>query len=287
MTGLLAVALGLVIGLSLGALGGGGSILTVPALVYAVGESAQTATTGSLVIVGITAAVAAVGHARGGRVRWGAGFAFGAAGVPAAVLGTSLNAHVSPDVLLVCFAVLMVVAATAMLTKTMVPARPCEVADDEQAARLRTPASVGRRGGSAPVDLTAPAAGPVHGTVGTALKVLAAGLVVGLLTGFLGVGGGFIIVPALVLALRHPMPTAVGTSLLIISLNSGVALLVRSGQEPFHWAVIVPFTVAAVAGSLGGRRVADTVSGPDLTKAFAGLLLAVAAYVLVQALYGS
>jgi len=284
MTVLLALALGLVIGLSLGALGGGGSILTVPVLVYAVGQSAQSATTASLVIVGITAAVAAAGHARGGRVRWGAGVAFGAAGVPASVLGTRLNGHISPDVLLVCFALLMVVAASAMLAKTMVAARPSELADDEQAARLRTPATVGVPGGAARQDRPAAVPQQAHGKTGTALKVLLAGLVVGFLTGFLGVGGGFIIVPALVLALRYNMPTAVGTSLLVISLNSGVALLARGGHEQFHWSIIIPFSLAAVTGSLGGRRVAVRASGTSLTRAFAVLLLAVAAYVLLRAL---
>jgi len=294
MSVLLAVAFGLLIGLSLGALGGGGSILTVPVLVYAVGENVQAATTGSLVIVGITAAVAAVGHARAGRVRWGAGFAFGAAGVLASLLGTRLNTRVSPAALLVCFAVLMGVAATAMLAKTMVPARPSELAEDEQAARLRVPAHI-RAGPRPSPERTAgsprpAAAGEMGGsrgrpTLGTALKVVTAGLVIGFLTGFLGVGGGFIIVPALVLSLRYDMPGAVGTSLLVISLNSLVALLARGSHETFHWGVIVPFTLAALAGSTGGKRVADKVSGASLTRAFAVLLLVVAAYVMLKALF--
>jgi len=137
MTVLLAASLGLIIGLSLGALGGGGSILTVPALVYALGETAQSATTGSLVIVGITAAAAAVGHARAGRVRWRAGLAFGAAGVAASLVGTHLNARVQPEVLLVAFAVLMLIAAGAMFAKTMVGGSPDDDAADEQAGALR------------------------------------------------------------------------------------------------------------------------------------------------------
>ena len=140
MTVLLAVALGLLIGLSLGALGGGGSILTVPALVYALGETAQSATTGSLVIVGITAAAAAVGHARAGRVRWRAGLAFGAAGVAASLLGTHLNARVQPEALLIAFAVLMLVAAGAMLAKTMGASTPDDDDADQQASALRRPA---------------------------------------------------------------------------------------------------------------------------------------------------
>jgi len=115
------------------------------------------------------------------------------------------------------------------------------------------------------------------------LPVLAAGLVVGFLTGFLGVGGGFIIVPALVLTLRYEMPVAVGTSLVVISLDSAVALLARAGQDSFHWAVIVPFTVAAIAGSSAGKTVADRVSGPHLARGFAVLLVLVAGYVLLKA----
>ena len=281
MTVLLAVALGLLIGLSLGALGGGGSILTVPALVYALGETARTATTGSLVIVGITAAAAAVGHARAGRVRWRAGLSFGAAGVAASLLGTHLNARVQPKVLLIAFAVLMLIAAGGMLAKTMVASGPDDDEADHQAGALRRPA---RSGTSVQVAPNAPEA---RTSVRNVLPVLAAGLVVGFLTGFLGVGGGFIIVPALVLTLKYDMPTAVGTSLVVISLNSAVALLARGGQDTFHWAVIVPFTLAAIAGSGAGKKVADRVSGPHLTRGFAVLLLLVAGYVLLQAALNS
>ena len=284
-----AIGLGLLIGLSLGALGGGGSILTVPALVYAVGESARSATTASLVIVGITAAVATVGHARAGRVRWGAGLGFGLAGLGASFAGTALNSHVDPAVLLACFAGLMLVAAGAMLAKTMVHAHleagggtQTDLAADAEAATLR-------RSGPTLTQLrpsvSAAATAPRLSTA-VAVRVIPAGVVVGFLTGFLGVGGGFIIVPALVLTLSYEMPCAVGTSLLIISLNSGVALLARSGHQSFHWAVIAPFTVAAIVGSTAGRRVADRVSGAQLTRAFAGLLLVVAAYVFARVVLG-
>lgn len=116
------------------------------------------------------------------------------------------------------------------------------------------------------------------------LRLVAAGLVVGFLTGFLGVGGGFVIVPALVLALRMPMPAAVGTSLLVIALNSAVALAARAGAgSGFVWSVIVPFTVAAVLGSLLGGRAARRISPSTLTRAFGGLLVAVALYVATRA----
>ncbi len=255
----LALGLGLLIGVTLGALGGGGSILTVPVLVYLLDLSPQSATTASLVIVGVASAVAAVGHARGHRVRWRAGAAFGVVGVPASLLGTRLNAAADPDVLLVSFAALMLVAATAMLAKTLGPSRSDGTAGDDEQADGST------------------------SRLATAVKVAVAGLVVGFLTGFLGVGGGFVIVPALVLALRYDMPTAVGTSLLVISLNSGVALLARGAQGSLPWDLIVPFTLAAVAGSFGGERVADRVSATALTRAFAALLLVVALYVLARA----
>src|SRR4051812_30946558 len=103
MTALAAIGLGILIGLSLGALGGGGSILTVPALVYALGQSTGAATTESLVIVGITSTVAAVGHARARHVRSGAGTAFGLAGVASSYAGTALNPHANPDALLLAF----------------------------------------------------------------------------------------------------------------------------------------------------------------------------------------
>ncbi|GAC1439881.1 MAG: sulfite exporter TauE/SafE family protein [Mycobacteriales bacterium] len=279
MTLALAVGLGLLIGLSLGALGGGGSILTVPALVYVLGDRAQSATTGSLVIVGITAAAATLGHARAGHVRWRAGFAFGVTGILASFGGTALNARVDPNLLLVCFAGLMLVAAAAMLTKTLIPTHPDSDRDDAEAASLR-------RG---PLPTMSPAVTTTRPdqrvSLAVGVRVAVAGIVVGFLTGFLGVGGGFVIVPALVLLLAYEMPTAVGTSLLIISLNSAVAIAARGGSHAqFHWAVIAPFTLAAVLASAGGKRIADRVSSSQLTRAFAGLLMVVATYVLARAL---
>jgi uncharacterized membrane protein YfcA len=251
---LLTLLLGAVIGLSLGALGGGGSILTVPALVYLLGEPAHAATTASLVIVGLTSIVGAVGHARSGNVRWLPGLVFGAVGIAASYAGTAVNRQVDPDVLLLAFAVMMLVAAGAMF----------------------------RRSAHGPP--VAPVDEQPYLTPGVAVKVVLAGSLVGFLTGFLGVGGGFIIVPALVMVLDFPMPAAVGTSLLVIAVNCGAALLARAGHQSFHWSVIVPFTVAAIVGSLAGTRVAGRVSGVTLTRAFAGLLVAVGLYTATRSL---
>lgn len=258
---LAAAGLGLLIGLVMGALGGGGSILTVPVLVFVLGASAQEATTGSLVIVGITAVAASVGHARSRGTRWKTGLALGAAGVPASVLGTRLNRLVDENVLLLSFAALMLVAAVGMLLRT----HSHDNDDDRD--------EIGS-GQDSPT--TASGAKKV-------LRLVAAGLVVGFLTGFLGVGGGFVIVPVLVLALGMPMPVAVGTSLLVIALNSAVALVARAGSSTFVWELIVPFTAAAVVGSLLGKKVADRVAGSTLTRAFAVLLVVVALYVATRA----
>ncbi|WP_308014066.1 sulfite exporter TauE/SafE family protein [Streptantibioticus parmotrematis] len=252
----LGVVLGALIGLSLGALGGGGSILTVPVLVYVLGQPPREATTAGLVVVGVTALTGAVGHARAGHVRWRAGLAFGAAGTVASFAGTALNRSVDPTVLLLCFAALMVVSAVGMLRRY--------------------------RGGR-----TAAAGPPERSPAHPVARVLVSGSVVGFLTGFLGVGGGFVIVPALVAALGYEMPVAVGTSLLVIAVNSAVALAARAGAERFPWHVLVPLTVAAVAGSLAGRAVCARVPAPVLGRAFATLTVAVAGYLVVRCAAGA
>ena len=254
---LAAVALGVAVGLVLGALGGGGSVLTVPALVFLLGLTAQEATTGSLIIVGITAAAAAIGHARASHVQWKRGLLLGVAGVPAALLGTAMNRLVGQNVLLLAFAALMLVAAIGMLITS--PGSDHDASEE--------------RGG-----------GPSGGRLWP--HVLAVGLLVGALTGFFGVGGGFVIVPALVLALHLPIATAVGTSLVVIAFNSGISLAARLGSSRIEWEVIVPFTAAAVVGSFAGKRVADRLPATALTRAFAVLLVLVATYVAVRAVLG-
>ncbi|MGQ0774770.1 MAG: sulfite exporter TauE/SafE family protein [Pseudonocardiales bacterium] len=253
---LAAVGLGLLIGMVLGGLGGAGAILTVPALVYLLGQSAQDATTSSLVIVGLTAIVGAADHARSGHVHWRIGIAFGVAGIAAAFAGTALNRRVDEPVLLLGFSAVMILAAGGMLSC----ARP--------AIKSALHGEQGRR-----------AQGRRRGRTVLVVKVVLTGLAVGFLTGFFGVGGGFVIVPALVLALGLAMPAAVGTSLVIIVINSAASLAARAGQAHFDWALIVPFTIAAMAGSLAGKTIADRLPNAALNRAFAVLLFVVAAYI--------
>jgi uncharacterized protein len=250
---LLASPLGFLIGISLGALGGGGSILAVPALVYAAGETPKEATTTSLVLVAITALIGIVPHLRAGHVRVGAGVLFGLAGVGGSFAGSRMNTAVDPDVLLLAFAALMLVAAAAMWRR----------------ANRVTPKPVGAavaRQSAASVDAE------------TVLKVIVAGTGVGVLTGFFGVGGGFVIVPALVLALRFEMPEAVGTSLIVITINAIVALSMRMGSGAIVWADVVPFTVASLLGVVVGTKLARKKDPTALQKWFVGLLVVVALY---------
>lgn len=287
MTLLVALAVGVAIGLTLGALGGGGSILTVPALVFLLGESAQNATTASLVIVGVSSAIGAISYARDHHVRWGAGLTFGAAGLASTWVGSTLNRSVPQDTLLLAFAALMVVSGIGMLLKSRT--------QPAQAVRPRQLAAVG--GGTAAADpstdndrddpkprLRAVPARWEHRRSIAVAQLVVAGLAVGFLTGFLGVGGGFLIVPVLTMLLGYRMCVAVGTSLLIITINSTAALLARVGHQHFDWAVIIPVTAAAIVGSLAGKRVADRLPQTVLTRIFARLVLAVSAYMILTAL---
>jgi uncharacterized membrane protein YfcA len=242
---ILAVAAGALIGLALGALGGGGSVLAVPALIYLLGFGPVGATTAALVIVALTSATALAAHAREGQVRWRTGLLFAAAGVLPAILGGALAAHVPGALLTAAFAVVAGAAAVCML-------------------RCR------RRAG---------AAGAVRPG-----RAVAAGAGLGGVTGFVGVGGGFLAVPALVQVLGMRMRAAVGTSLLVITVNSLAALASRAGTvADLDWAVVGPFTGVAVLGASAGKRLGARVSGDALQRIFAVVLLAVAAFMLVDA----
>ncbi|MCM0622147.1 sulfite exporter TauE/SafE family protein [Nocardioides bruguierae] len=300
---LVLVVLGLAIGLVLGGLGGGGGVLTVPALVLVVGQSAVQATASSLVVVGVAALAGAVGHARAGRVRWGTALLLGAAGIPTAWLGAYLSHSVPETFLLLAFSVLMVVAAGAMVRgcpscieidpedapRPSLPrfrrgARATRIAEDvidtPVPLRVGEGAEAAEAGQVATVTRPAVEATPSRGL----LAALLVGLGVGLLTGFLGVGGGFVVVPALVIVMRLPMSVAVGTSLVVVALNSGTSLLARLGGLDVDWGVVGPFAATAVVGVLLGRRVADRLPAARLRHGFAGLLVLVAGATAVSTL---
>ncbi|MFG3203123.1 sulfite exporter TauE/SafE family protein [Streptomyces sp. NPDC048192] len=245
---ILALIAGAVVGLALGALGGGGSVLAVPALIYLLGFTPAAATTAGLVIVTSTSLTALYAHARAGNVRWRAGALFAAAGLlPAAAAGAAAGRLPQP-VLTAAFAAVAALAAVRML-------RPGRTATGPAA------------GGSRPA------------------KAAGTGAGLGALTGLLGVGGGFLAVPALVTVLAFEMQAAVGTSLLVISANSLASLATRGATTAgIDWAVTGPFTGAAILGAWDGKRLAAKVTGTLLQRTFAVVLLAVAAFMLTDAL---
>jgi uncharacterized membrane protein YfcA len=270
VTLIVAVVAGLLIGLSLGALGGGGSVLAVPVLVYALGQSASQATTGSLVVVGATSLVGAVTARRAGNVRLGRGVAFGAAAIGGAAVGARLSTLVPEPVLLAAFAGLLVLVAGVMTVRQVSAHR-----------------SAGTAGGRPRLDDPIVSFRPRFACqCPRALKVLVTATAVGLLTGFLGVGGGFLVVPALVLALGLPMEFAAGTSLVVITVTSTAALAVRAGTGTHpDWALVALLTVAAVVGGYTGARLTARVDTSRLRTAFTLLLLLVAGYTAWQALH--
>ncbi|MGZ4493687.1 MAG: sulfite exporter TauE/SafE family protein [Nocardioides sp.] len=269
MTLTIALVAGLLIGLSLGALGGGGSVLAVPVLVYALGQSAAQATTGSLVVVGVTSVVGAFTAYRAGNVLLGRGIAFGVVAIGGAAVGAKASSLVPEPVLLAAFAALLLVVAGVMTAR-----------------QLRS-----RRSGQSPrrhalVDDPIITFSPTFACqCPRALKVLVTATAVGLLTGFLGVGGGFLVVPALVLALGLPMEFAAGTSLVVITITSAAALAVRAGTGTHpDWGLVALLTGAAVVGGYLGARLAARADTSRLQTAFTVLLVLVAGYTAWQAI---
>lgn len=240
-----AVGLSAGIGLSLGLVGGGGSIITVPVLVYVAGLPAREAVALSLAVVGITAGVGAVLQWRAGNVNPRAAAVFGAAGMLGAPLGARLTPLVPAPALLLLFAALMVVVGLRMA-----------------------------RGGEEPC-------APPEGRCAV-VPCLAAGLGLGVLTGFLGVGGGFLIVPALLRFARATMREATGTSLLVIAANSAVGFAAHMQEAGSHAALAGALTGAALAGMGGGLILARRLRPTALKQAFGALALGVAAFLVVM-----
>lgn len=268
MTIALAIAAGILIGLSLGALGGGGSILAVPVLVYSLGQTPAQATTGSLVVVGVTSLLGAIAAQRAGYVALGRGVIFGVAATGGAVAGARAAGHVPGPILLASFSVLMLVVATVMVARqvrgrgSIVGAAPPRLDDPLVTLRPTFACQCPR-----------------------VLKLVVTATGVGLLTGFLGVGGGFLVVPALVIALSLPMRYAPGTSLVAITITSAVALAARAGAvaQP-DWGVVALLSVAAAVGGVVGARIGARTDTRTLAAAFSGLVLVVAAATAAKAL---
>jgi hypothetical protein len=242
----LGIAASLLIGVLLGLLGGGGSILTVPLLVYVLGVEPKTAIAMSLLVVGVTSASAAGLHALAGRVRWRTAFVFGAGGMSGAFVGGRVSGLLPPGVLLLLFTAVMVAAAVSMLRRKDSPAPAPEVVP----ARL-----------------------PVA-------RVLVQGGAVGLLSGLVGAGGGFLIVPALVL-LGLATPIAMATSLVVISLQCTAGLLGHLGHVHLPWGLTAAVLATAVGGSFIGGRLAGRIAAGTLRKGFAWFVLGTASFMVM------
>jgi uncharacterized membrane protein YfcA len=278
---LIAVLAGALIGLSLGALGGGGSILAVPVLVYLLDQDAGQAITGSLVVVSLTSLTAALTAHRAGNVMVGRGLVFGVVALGGATAGAKASAHVPDAVLLAAFAGLMLVVGAVMATRQLHHARRarhCAAGPHAEAS----PAATRRPTLDDPIISFSPT---FACQCPRALKVLITATLVGLLIGFLGVGGGFLVVPALVAALGMPVGYAAGTSLVVITLTSVAALVVRSGVGVTpDWTPVLVLTAAAALGGVAGAKLAGRADTHKLSVAFTVLVLGVAAYTAARAL---
>lgn len=237
---LVGVCVSVLIGVSLGLLGGGGSILTVPTIHYVFGVEAHAAITSSLLVVGVTSLVALIPHLRAGRVRGRIGLVFGGASMLSAFAAGRLSRLVPPTILLIGFGVMMVVAALAML-RTRVRAAPPRA---------------------------------------SLAALIAQGLAVGAVTGFVGAGGGFVVVPALVVLVGLSMPEAVATSLMVIAMNSFVAFGATVGAVAIDGRVVGAVLIAAIAGGLLGGVVAGRVPAAGLRRGFGWFVLGMAAVIL-------
>ncbi|RJN31934.1 sulfite exporter TauE/SafE family protein [Nesterenkonia natronophila] len=236
------------IGLSLGLLGGGGTILAVPLLAYVAGMPAQEAIAASMFIIGVTALISVAAHARRGNVRWRMGLLFGVASMIGAFGGGVLGSQLPGVVLMVAFGAMMIATALAMVLDRRTPT--------ESKAQSKLPV----------------------------FKIIMEGLVVGLVTGVVGAGGGFLVVPALVLLGGLPMSAAVGTSLLIISMKSFTGMAGYLTSVSIDWGPVLMITGVTVAGALIGAAVSSKVPDKMLKKAFGYMVLAMGVVVLLYEL---
>lgn len=252
---LIASVVGLIIGALLGLLGGGGSILAVPALVYLLHVDVTQAILVALIVVAAGAAVGAAAKVTAGQVQWRMAAVFAAAGIPATFVGAAIGRLLPQPVVLLGFAAVMIIAGVRMLTDGGDIGVACRV--DESGINWRR----------------------------CAPRSIPAGFAVGLLTGLFGVGGGFLIIPALVVVLGIEMSTAIGTSLLIIIANSVAGIASHLGGITVDWWVTGSFVAAAMATSLVAGYFGTKTDTTRLQRWFAYMVFAVAAYVLVDTLF--
>lgn len=250
-----ALALGAIIGALLGLVGGGGSILAVPALVFGLGLDLEQAIPISLMVIGVASLVGAIPKIRQHQLNWRMAGVFAACGIPATFAGSAVGRLLPQSVVMIGFAAVMVFAGIRMLMDRGDTGTACEVGDSGIDWRRCAPRSI------------------------------PAGVAVGFLTGLFGVGGGFLIIPALVLMLGLQMSVAIGTSLVIIVANSAAGLISHLSGASIDWAITAAFAGTAVVGSLIAGHFGTKVDTDRLQRWFAYLVFVVAAYVLADTIF--
>ncbi len=253
------------IGISLGLIGGGGSILTVPVMVYLFGINPILSTSYSLFVVGSTSLVGAFNNYRKGLVRIKTALLFGISSITTvyitrkfiipripADIATIGNFHITQSIVtMVLFAILMVVAALSMMQSKMVK----QESEVEEPKKINLP------------------------------RLLAYGVAIGIATGILGAGGGFLLIPTLVLLVKMPMKEAIGTSLLIIALNSLIGFTGDIGHFTMNWFFLMKVTTIAIAGIFIGGLISKKISGEKLKKGFGWFVLVMGLYIIVRELF--
>ena len=261
-----ALLIGAFVGIVVGALGAGGGILSVPILVYILGQDPHQATGLSLIIVGLTAAVSLATRARGGSVAWREGTLFALAGLVGTWAGSTLGPLIPARTLMLSFCALLAAVAGFMVRSQLRPPPPPSSNEAGDATDDKRP-----------------------WTLTTVCRVVALATLTGFLTGFFGVGGGFAIVPALHLALRYPMKRSSATSLLVMVITAAFGLASRTIAGTLTitaeaGAMVALFTAASMGGGIVGARLTKRVSNRVLGMVFAALLVCVAASTLVATL---
>ncbi|WP_416676521.1 sulfite exporter TauE/SafE family protein [Egbenema bharatensis] len=257
VTAILGHLLAICIGVSLGLVGGGGSVLAAPVLIYIMAVPAKSAFAMTLVIVGFASLIGAIPHWQQGNINLGIVALFS----PAAMLGAYLGARfaslpfITPTAQLVTFGVMMLLASMSMIRKSSKPSNACLDQVDKLSHQTRF---------------------PKH------LLIPLEGLGVGALTGFVGIGGGFLVIPALVLLGGIPMKEAVGTSLVILTLKSATGLAGYWGHVTIQWGLLISFTIASCIGILIGTYLNQFITAKQLEKGFGYFILVVAIFVLIK-----
>jgi uncharacterized membrane protein YfcA len=265
----IAAVFGVIVGLSLGLTGGGGSIFAMPLLIYGLRLAPLEAVPVSLVAVGLTALVGAAHSIRARLVVWQPTIVFVIGGVVGAPIGIYIAGFLAPEAIVTGFAALATTIGSLMWMRTRT--RP------QQFTAVRAEPEHADGG---PICALAPD-GQLRFSTPCALVLVAAGVGTGALSGLFGVGGGFLIVPALMLVTRMGVHSAVATSLLIIAAIgfSGAAGAVIAGQ--LDWAILLPFAAGGAVAMFAGRRIARHISGPSLQRAFSALIVLVGVSMLI------